>query len=41
VAGTRAATTEITQTDFIAIIDKVTANAMDCMPIGDGLRYYG
>jgi len=41
VTGTSIPTAEIAEADLNAIIDKVTANAMDCMPIGDALRYYG
>lgn len=39
--GTSIPTTENAQADYNAVVCKVTANAMDCMPIGDALRYHG
>jgi hypothetical protein len=36
-----ATTSDILQSDFDAIIDKIVANGMAVLPVGDALRYYG
>jgi hypothetical protein len=41
VASGPAATTEIAQADFDAIIAKIVSNSMTCAPIGEVLAYYG
>jgi hypothetical protein len=41
VTTTPAASTEIAQSDFNAIIDAINSNGVTCLPIGDVLRYYG
>jgi polysaccharide deacetylase/baseplate protein BppL/uncharacterized protein DUF5907 len=41
VSSAPTATTEIAASDYNTIIDKIVSNGMDCLPIGDVLRYYG
>jgi Polysaccharide deacetylase len=41
VTVTPTATTEILQSDFNAIIDKIVSAGITCIPIGEALTYYG
>lgn len=41
VSGGVVATTQILQSDFDAIIDKVVSSGVACLPVGEALGYYG